>query len=248
LTAEVNTCSLSLTMPASQGANSADLEQLAEAVRPLMLAGDRLLPVAAALTPLLGRPGLRRGTTIAVGSMRLGLGLAAEASAAGSWVAAVGLPSLGVVAAAEAGIVLERFPLVPSAPAASWAAVVAALLDAMDVVLAAPPPRLSAGLAGRLAAIARERGAVLVTVGAGWPHPVDLRLAVVERRWLGLGWGHGHLVGCQAHVAAAGRLAASGSARVWLWLPDHAGRLAAGSGPASGRPGNDHPGPAVGAR
>jgi hypothetical protein len=113
------------------------------------------------------------------------------ASAAGSWAAAVGLPDLGMVAAAEVGIVLERFPLVPALPPHRWTAVVGALLEAMDIVLVGPPSHLPAGQARRLAALARERGAVLVTIGAGWPHPVDLRLGTVERRWLGLGWGHG---------------------------------------------------------
>ena len=43
----------------------------------------------------------------------LALALAAGPSAGGSWAAAVGMPDLGLVAAAEAGIALERFALVP---------------------------------------------------------------------------------------------------------------------------------------
>jgi hypothetical protein len=220
-------------MVAPQRRTDAELARLADTVRPLSLAEERLLPVADALAPLLARPGLRRGITVAIndGSVRLGLGLAAEASAAGSWIAAVGLPDLGIVAAAEVGIVLERFPLVPALPPHRWTAVVGALLEAMDIVLAGPPPHLPAGQARRLAALARERGAVLVTVGAGWPHPVDLRLGTVERRWLGLGWGHGHLRACQARVTAVGRDAAEGAAQVWIWLPDQAGRITPGHGP-----------------
>jgi hypothetical protein len=220
-------------MVAPQRRTGAELARLADTVRPLSLAEERLLPVADALAPLLARPGLRRGTTVAIndGSIRLGLGLAAEASAAGSWVAAVGLPDLGIVAAAETGIVLERFPLVPALPPHRWTAVVGALLEAMDIVLVGPPPHLPAGQARRLAALARERGAVLVTVGACWPHPVDLRLGAIERRWLGLGWGHGHLRASRARVTAAGRDAAAGAAQVWMWLPDQAGRITPGHGP-----------------
>jgi hypothetical protein len=224
-------------MVAPQRRTDADLARLADTVRPPSLAGERLLPVADALAPLLARPGLRRGITVAVndGSVRLGLGLAAEASAAGSWAAAVGLPHLGIVAAAEVGIVLERFPVVPALPPHRWTAVVGALLEAMDIVLAGPPPHLPAGQARRLAAVARERGAVLITVGPGWPHPVDLRLGTVERHWLGLGWGHGHLRACWARVTAVGRDAAAGTAQVGMWLPNEAGRLAPGHDPQDGQ-------------
>src|SRR5918994_1936737 len=69
------------------------------------LADERLLPVVPALQPLLPSGGLRRGTTVAVtSSAALALALVAGASAAGSWVAAVGLPDLGIVAAVETGI------------------------------------------------------------------------------------------------------------------------------------------------
>src|SRR6266542_3987962 len=151
------------------GRPQAWLEDLAQRVRPVTLAGEQLLPVPRALEPLLPDRGLRRGGTVAVdGSLALALALVAGASAAGSWVVAVGLPDLGVVAAAEAGIVLERLALVPRAGAAAWGAVVAALLDAIDVVLVRPPARLSAAVARRLAARARERRSVLLLVGAGW--------------------------------------------------------------------------------
>src|SRR5919201_5507061 len=98
------------------------------------LAAERLLPVLPALRPLLPGQGLRRGTTVVVArSAALALALVAGASAAGSWVAAVGLPDLGIVAAAETGIALERLALVPEPGARDWAVVVAAFLDAVDV-------------------------------------------------------------------------------------------------------------------
>ena len=130
------------------------------------LADERLLPVVPALQSLLPGRGLRRGATVTVSrSAALALALVAGASAAGSWVAAVGLPDLGIVAAAESGIALERLALVPAPGARAWTTVVAALLDAVDVVLVRPPPRLPAPQARRLAARARERGAVLVPLG-----------------------------------------------------------------------------------
>jgi hypothetical protein len=158
-------------------------------------------------------------------SVALALALAAGASAAGSWVAAVGLPDLGIVAAAETGIALERLALVPTPGARAWPAVVAAFLDAVDVVLVCAPARLPAAQARRLAARARERGSVLVPLGA-WPEPADLRLAVTASAWRGLGQGHGRLQSRQVEVLVAGRGAATRERRVLLWLPSPDGTIA----------------------
>jgi hypothetical protein len=190
------------------------------------LAGERLLPVVPALRPLLPGQGLRRGSTVAVNrSAALALALVAGASAAGSWVAAVGLPDLGVVAAAEAGIALERLALVPAPGARTWPAVVAALLDAVDVVLVRSPAGLPAGQARRLAARARERGAVLVPLGA-WSQVPDLQLAVASSVWRGLGQGHGRLEARWVEVVAGGRGAAARERRARLWLPAPDGTVA----------------------
>jgi len=160
--------------------------ELRQVARPVSLARERTLPVLTALEPLLPEEGLRRGATVAVsGGTSLALALVAGASAAGSWCAAVGLPSLGLVAAAEVGVVLERFPLV-AWPRADWPAVAAALLDAVDVVLLCPPPHVRAGDARRLRARARERGAVLVTTGMSLPD-ADVRLTMTRGEWEGLG-------------------------------------------------------------
>jgi hypothetical protein len=189
------------------------------------LADERLLPVLPALQPLLPHPGLRRGATVAVTrSAALALALVAGASAAGSWVAAVGLPDLGIVAAAETGIVLERLALVPAPGARAWPTVVAALLDAVDVVLVRSPPGLPDAQARRLIARARERGAVLVPLGP-WPQPADLRLAVTASTWHGIGQGHGHLHSRLAEVVATGRGAATRERRTLLWLPSPDGTV-----------------------
>jgi hypothetical protein len=199
------------------------------------LADERLLPVVPALRSLLPGQGLRRGTTVAVGrSAALALALVAGASAAGSWVAAVGLPDLGIVAAAESGIALERLALVPTPGARTWTTVVAALLDAVDVVLVRSPARLPPAQARRLAARARERGAVLVSLG-DWAEPADLRLAVTASTWQGLGQGHGRLQARQVEVVVAGRGAAARERRVLLWLPSPNGAIAAAAPPGEGR-------------
>ena len=165
----------------------AALEALGERIRPLTLARDQVLPVAAPFEALLPWAGLRRGGTVSVtaagvgGGTSLALALVAEASRAGSWMAAVGLPSLGLVAADEAGVALERLVLVPAPERAAWGWVVAALVDGFDLLL------LHAGRGGvrsvdarKLVARARERGTVLVQLGPGWdgggrPLPADRR-------------------------------------------------------------------------
>jgi len=206
------------------------LEQLVAGTSPVSLAGSRVLPVAAPLEPLLP-DGLRRGSVVAVeGSTSLALAVLAGPSAAGSWCAAVGLPSLGLVAAAELGVALERLALVASPGAAEgWATVVAALVDAMDVVLVRPPAHLRPGDARRLAARARERGAVLVAAGR-WSERTDVRLRVTARVWEGLGLGHGRLRARRVDVVAEGRGAAARPRLLSLWLPGPGGELAAVDG------------------
>lgn len=207
------------------------LREVAGRARPVVLAGERVLPVAPALSPLLPDGGLRRGSTMCVGggpaATSLALALVAEASALGSWCAAVGWPSLGVVAAAELGVALERFPLVASPPPGEWPTIVAAVLDAFDVVLARPPARLPLGQARRLSARARERGAVLLLAG-GDAHVegADVRLTTAAPEWHGLGAGHGHLTGRVVDVVARGRGAASRERRVRVWLPAPGGGIA----------------------
>ena len=191
------------------------LRELAGRAGPVTLAEERTLPVVGPLQALLPDGGLRRGSTLSVvGSTSLALQLVAAASAAGSWVAAVGVPSLGAVAAAEVGVVLERLALVPR-PGEQWATVTAALLDALDVVLVRPPHRLRQADARKLIARARERGAVLVPLGP-W-EGADMRLEVASARWHGVGEGDGHLQGCRMEVVATGRRAAARERRAVLW-------------------------------
>jgi len=139
-------------------------------------------------------------------------------SQAGSWCAAVGLPSLGLVAAAEVGIALERFPLI-ARPGEEWPAVVAALFDAVDLVLVSLPRHVRTGDARRLVAKARERGTVLVTTGPSHALAADVRLTVERTEWEGLGQGHGHLRARRLDVVATGRGAAAHERRTSLWLP-----------------------------
>jgi hypothetical protein len=193
------------------------------------------LPVLPELAGLLPRRGLRRGSTVAVGysghsgSTSLMLALLVEASRAGSWCAVVGVPALGAVAAAELGIALDRLALVPH-PGPEWATVVAALIDGVDVVVAAVPDTVSASVADRLAARARQRGSVLVPYGR-WTG-ADLTLQVRRGRWEGLGQGRGRLRRREVTISARGRGAAVRPKEIRVWLPGDRSTGTAGPAPA----------------
>lgn len=135
--------------------------------------GARVLPVHPRLADLLPDGGLRTGTTVVVrGSTSLLLTLLAEASRDGAWTVLVGYPAAGMAAAADAGCDLARTLVVPL-PAGSGVdapAVLAALIDGMDVVVIGPEVALLDQDRRRLTARARERGTVLVAAG---PAPVS---------------------------------------------------------------------------
>jgi hypothetical protein len=161
---------------------------------------------------------LRRGTTVAViaagqGALTLAFSLVAAASAAGSWCAAVGFADLGMVGVAEIGVALHRLALVPHLPPAQWVATTGALVDAVDFVVARPPPYLRQGDARRLTARARERGAVLIPVLASpsgaWADGADVRLTVTGSTWEGPGAGDGYLLHRRLDVTVGGRGAAA---------------------------------------
>lgn len=167
------------------------------------LVQEPVLPVGPDLATMLPDGGLKPGSTISVlGSTSLLLSLAAEASAAGAWCAAVGFPALGAVAAAELGIDHERFVVVPD-PGAQWANVASILFDGADLVLLQPPSAPNPADIRRLTARARERRVVLLCAGE-W-QGADLRLVSRRRQWDGLGVGHGHLATQEIEVSIEGR-------------------------------------------
>lgn len=179
----------------------------AESLGALPLTGwpvaEPVLPVRPELASVLPGGGLRPGSTVSViGSTSLLLCLAAEVSAAGAWVAAIGFDTVGAVAAAEIGIDLERFVVIGE-PGAQWASVAAVLLDAADLILLKPPRGASPADVRRLTARTRERKGVLLCAGE-W-QGADLRLVVTGNRWDGLGVGHGHLATHELEVTVEGR-------------------------------------------
>ena len=197
----------------------------------------RLLPVADELAPLLTQPGLVPGTVLAArgpGALTLATAFAAEVSRSGGWVTAVGLGRMGVSAVAERGAALDRWVFVDE-PGNAAAEVLNALIGNVDVILLAGGVLLAAAHSRRLRTRLRERGTVVIEVGAlgtagargAGAFSPDVTMTVERAAWTGLGHGHGRLRERRAEVVAAGRGAASLPRRTVLWLPDANGHITA---------------------
>ena len=249
-------------------ATVAELRALAEQVAPTTLGVQQRLPVLDALGSLIPGGGLQRGSTLSVdgrAATSLALAVAAGASQDGAWVAAIGFPSLGLLAAADVGIAIERFVLVaapdtapgPDNESVAWASAVAALVDAFDVVLVAADVAVRSRDARRLEARVRERGGVLVLCrgggtgegsgtrgsgarGSGWPEAADVSLTVTEVEWQGLDHGHGYLRARRVAVTGGGRRQAARPRHAHLWLPSPDGAIVR-CGDGDGRGVDDEP-------
>lgn len=201
----------------------APLDTAAARSRPVATADTRLLSVPPTMGDLFPDSGIRKGSTVVIepapGGTSLALAFAGPVTSDGGWAAAVGLPNLGLVAAAELGVRLDRLALVPD-PGDQWPVAAAALLDGVDLLLLHPTGRPRPPDARRLAARARERGVVLLILGCStWPEPPDIKLAVARSDWQGLGQGNGQLHARRLEVVSAGRRAAARERRLRLWLP-----------------------------
>ncbi len=219
------------------GASVASVPQWREGDRPVPVApasglGERLdvpggrppFPVLEPLAPLLPGGGLRRGSVVAVqGSAALLLALLAAATAQGVWAAVIGVEDLGVLAAAEAGVVVRRLALVPR-PGSNPAPVVAALLDGVGLVALAGADRIPSRAQRSLAARARQRGSVLLPLGR-WPG-ADVELTCRTEAWHGAEDGHGRLSSREVVVRAVGRGAAARPRTTRLLLPGPDGPVA----------------------
>ncbi|MCB0976376.1 MAG: hypothetical protein KDB02_02845 [Acidimicrobiales bacterium] len=203
------------------------------------MAAERTLPVDEALVPLLPEGALVRGRSVACSGLlgpSLALAMAAAACRKGSWSAMVDVPWLGVEAAAEIGVPLERFVRVDSCrPDGSvgrdergdlWGEVLGAVLDGFEIVITRVPPRVPAGLVRRITTRLRSRGGVLVVVGDPGPLSADVVCESGAVRWDGVGAGHGHLRARRVVVRSSGRRVAR-PRQVDLWLPAPGGGIVA---------------------
>jgi hypothetical protein len=172
-------------------------------------AGFEVLAAPEALASVLPRGGLPKGgvVSLAGGSGTTSLLLALLAAPPGAWSAVVGMPAIGVLAAAEFGVDLDRLALIPD-PGPDVLQVLSVLVDGVDLVAVAAPdggfgsPARLRVLTGRL----RQHGAVLLVAG-GWPG-ADLVLRTRTTGWTGIGQGSGRLRDRSMEIDVRGRGAA----------------------------------------
>lgn len=197
---------MTLASPARRAPDPELLHDVARRVRPTVLARERVLSVPGSLGEVLPGAGLRRGAVFELrgatgtGVTSVTLELAAACTRTGEWAAFVDpAGTLGGVAAAEAGVALERFAVVRDVSRERWGAVVAALVDGFSLVVAEIPVRCPLGDARRLVARARDRDTVLVALG-DWPVEAACRLQVTSGSWSGLEAGSGLLATREVRV------------------------------------------------
>jgi hypothetical protein len=212
-------------------ARSATLRELRDRLAPVTLAREQLLAVPDPLLPLFPFGGLQKGQSIGFrgpGSWSVAMAMAGSLLGNDGWMATIGVEELGLLAASEAGIRLDRLLLIETPPAAQLATVVAALIEVMGVIALAPCREVGTGDARRLAARSREQGSTLFLLDGGrhWPHGLDLTITTTPQQWEGVGQGHGHLEWRQLLVEAVGRRSSARPRQVSVLLPAPDGGLA----------------------
>lgn len=167
-----------------------------------------LLPLDPSLAALLPEEGLQTGTAYSVSpSPSLVLALLSAASRKGHWCAVVGMPTLGVEAAAAFGIDLTRLILVPE-PGERWLAATSALAEVVPLIVVNPQSRARDADVSRLSARLRDRGCTLLVTESPaverWPQS-EGSIRLHDPRWHGLGAGWGLLSDCTVTVTATTR-------------------------------------------
>ncbi|CAB4659167.1 unannotated protein [freshwater metagenome] len=178
-----------LLLPELAGTHSSGIEtgaQFAQRVSARAEAGFGPVPVAPALASLLPSSGLERGGVYACAGdapMSLLFSLVATATSVGSWLACVDVPRVGLMAAHEYGVALQRVMCVSTGGhTQSYAQVVGALVDGIDLVVLSSPA-CSAAEARRIVARAKASGSVLLILGRAGQFSPDVVLSSSTTEW-----------------------------------------------------------------
>jgi hypothetical protein len=196
------------------------LAALGDRVAPVSMAREQMLPVAGHVAELFSEGGLVRGRVLSccgVAATSASLDLVAAAVTAGSWLAVIDVPTLGLDAASELGVPLERIVAIdtslgakPTAAnvaerAARWADVVAAAADGFEVMLTRVPAEVTASTMRKVATRLQQRGVVMLVLGDPGPLVCDGVIDTIEQVWSGVGAGWGHLQQRTVDMSASGR-------------------------------------------
>ncbi len=218
-----------------------ELAEQVQHIAPTTLAREQLLSVPEVFHGILPSGGLQRGWTVrlegSASARALAWGLLQEVTTSGRWVAAVNVAGISLAAAAELGVAIERVLVIQNVQPDQWSAALGALVGAVDVILFdSPRHRVRPSEQRKMASRCRERGTVLMELGAG---PVgqnvrqartgqlqyDVSFAVNPIAWEGLGSGYGHLTTRRVEVAVSGRRSSGCQRRGRFELPTPDGKL-----------------------
>ncbi len=206
------------------------LTQLGDRVAPVSMALERTLPAPPEFADVFPEGGVVRGRVLScVGSAAstVALRVAAAALGEGGWLAVVDVGELGLDAASELGVALERVVAIDSGidrdggEGEVWAEVVGAAADGFDVIMTRVPSVVRASTVRKVATRLQQRGVVMVVVGHRGPLPCDGVIEARGQRWDGVGSGWGHLRRRVVEVCASGRRLPGGRTRTveWPWQP-----------------------------
>ena len=184
-------------------------------VRPATQGEAESIPVAEHLCALFDGRGLVRGRIVwcaGDAAMSLGLQVVARATQEGSWLAVIGLDDLGLQAAFEHGVALDRTVVVgPTRTPREWTSAVGAAVEGFAVVLLGVPRGVTAGDAQRLATRIQARRAVAVCVDCSRTSKVasvfspDVVVHTATTEWHGIEHGAGHVRCRDLEVEVSGR-------------------------------------------
>jgi hypothetical protein len=187
------------------------LTALGERVAPISFTRERTLPVSEDLSEFFPEGGLVRGRSVRCtgpSATSLALSLVAPAVAEGAWMALIDLPTIGLDAAGEYGIPLERIvriDTVVDGEAHRWSDVVAAAADGFDVLLVRVPADVAPTVMRKVTTRVQQRGAVIVVLGDPGSLVCDAELSVEAAVWDGVIDGAGHLRQRMVTIRSGGR-------------------------------------------
>ena len=181
------------------------------------------LAVADDVRELLPDSGLVRGRIVRCSGdagLSLALSLCSLATQQGSWLGVVGVEHLGLLAAVEHGVALERTVLVhPPKTSREWSITVAAAIEGLDLLIVAVPERLSVNDARRVQTRLQSRRAVMIIVentvlsqsrsmngsNEAQQFLADVVLDTKTKSWSGVDKGAGYLQHRNVRIRVSGR-------------------------------------------